>query len=219
MGNSELIAEFNKLSITHICDAYDKVRLLNPSIRPILTPVKMMGKAFTVFTDGDLLPIIKAIDVADPGSVIIVNSNNAKRALAGEIFSAASKKRGLAGIVIDGYCRDVGAIQKINFPFYAKGVCPKAGTKEKTGKLNTEIRCGDVMISPNDIIFGDENGIIALTESELMNTFPLALEISMKEEKALKKIDDGTKLADLFNFDEHYNNVLNGKESQFSWTL
>ncbi len=212
------LARLQKLSVTQLCDAYDQIRLISASLQPLFHDIKMIGKAFTVQSDGDLLPIIKALDIAEPGSVILIDSSNTNRALAGEIFATTAKKRGLAGIIIDGYCRDIDAIRKIKFPFYAKGVCAKAGTKEKPGKLQVAIQCGGVKVSPGEIILGDENGIIVCSENELNDILPLAEQIKAKEEEALRKIYLGANLVDMFNFEEHYHNILSGRESKFGWS-
>lgn len=219
MEFSNILAELKKISVSHLCDAESNIRLFDNSINQITDSFKMIGKAFTVYSEGDLLPIIKAIDTAEPGSVIVIDSCNSKKALAGEIFSTAAFQRGLSGIVIDGYCRDINSIRNVELPFYAKGVNPKAGTKEKVGELQIEITCGGVKVLPGEIIFGDENGIVVLNDSELLNLLPLSKKIYSKEEEALIKIRSGARIIDIFNFEDHYNNVLLGKESKFNWTV
>jgi 4-hydroxy-4-methyl-2-oxoglutarate aldolase len=203
MTSMNLISEsLNKISITHLCDASDKIRIMDLSIKSIGYTGKMIGKAFTVQSHGDLLSIMNALDIADPGSVLVISGDGSTQALAGEIFSTVAKKRGLSGIVIDGYCRDVMEIRGMQFPLYAKGVYPRAGTKEKAGELQCDIFCAGVKVLPGEIIFGDENGIVVLSESELETLLPLAIKNYDKEQGILQKIKAGAVLGELFNFKE-----------------
>lgn len=217
MKNQELATHLESLSTTHFCDASSKVRIFDPGIHNLTNNSRIIGKAFTVETNGDLLPVMQAIEFAEPGDVLVIASNGKKIALAGEIFSTAALQRGLVGMILDGYCRDIDAIRKLNFPFYAKGTYPAAGTKHKFGQLNVPIVCGDILIHPQDIIFGDDSGLIAMTEAEFISVLPIANEIREKETKALAKLQQGQTLQDIFNLTDHVEDLLQEKFSTLSW--
>lgn len=207
-----------QLSTTHFCDASKNIRLLDSNIKPLVKNKKMAGIALTVRSEGDVLPIIKSFEFVDHNSVLIIDSSGSPYALAGEIFSTAAFNIGMQGIVIDGFCRDISEIKRIELPFYSRGVCSRAGTKNKSGSIQTDVICGGVRISPGDIVFGDSNGVIIMSSNELIETMPIAEEIKFKEETAIKKIKNGQKLADMFNFREHYKKVSTGEDSEFCWS-
>jgi 4-hydroxy-4-methyl-2-oxoglutarate aldolase len=208
---------FNVLSITQVCDVAKNVRVLDGALRPFTQQPKMLGKAFTVNAEGDLLPVIKSLQLATNENIIMINSGKSSSAIAGELFASEAKRKNIAGIVIDGFCRDAQAVNQIGVPFYARGICPKAGTKNKLGEFNIPIQCGGVTIFPDDIILGDENGVIAIAMEELPEIFSLAVEIKNNEDSALDKINKGTSIVELFNFVEHYNKLTIGEESAFHW--
>ena len=68
--------------------------------------------------------------------------------LAGELFTTEAARRGLAGIVIDGACRDTPKLATLQLPLYARWVCPAAGTAERLGATQQPVVCGGVSVRP-----------------------------------------------------------------------
>lgn len=216
MKSHELNHKLASLSTTHFCDASPLVRIFDTNIRRLSSPGSWAGRAFTVLSEGDLVPVMQAIELANEGDVLIITAET-QRALAGEIFSTAAQKKGIAGIVIDGYCRDINTIRNLSIPFYAKGTYPAAGTKHKLGKLNCPIVIGNITITPQDIIFGDDSGLIAMSEAEFSELLPIAIKIKNKEIQALELLEKNKKLSDIFNLHEHAENIKHQKPSTLKW--
>lgn len=215
---NKFLDSFSNLTTTHFCDASNnKVRIINPNIHSISKNKLIFGKAFTIKAEGDLLPIIKALDISQKGDVLIIDSGNSQYAMAGEIFSNIAIQKKIAGIIIDGFCRDVEVIKKLSIPFFARGSYPAAGSKNKIGNLNVKIICGGVPINPDDIIFGDENGIIVMTNDEFQNILPLANSIAEKESVAINKVQNGSGISQILNFVKHYECIKNDKNSKLEW--
>ena len=97
-------------------------------LRPYHRGGKLIGPAFTVKTrPGDNLLVHKAIDMAGPGDVIVVDAGGeVAQAIIGEIMTAHAAKRGIAGFVIDGAIRDAEAIASANFPVFALAIAESA---------------------------------------------------------------------------------------------
>ena len=205
------------ISTTHICDAYPNVRLMDCSLKAVNTQ-KMIGIAFTVSSEGDLMPVMKGLKEAGKDSVLVISSSS-NLAIAGEIFASEAKRKKLAGIIIDGFCRDIDDVRKTGIPYYTKGVTPKAGTKEKIGNIQTPTQVCGIMIHPGDIVFGDSNGVVVLNEKEYETTISIAEKIKLAEEKVLEKINKGISLLECINFDEHYKNICENKKSSLKWTV
>lgn len=218
MNHQELKENLRHLSTTHFCDASPQLRIFDPSLYSISKPQHFIGKALTVEAEGDLLPVMQAIELAVPGDVLVIASGGVKQALAGEIFTTAARNKGVAGIVLDGYCRDIDAIHSIAMPFYAKGFYPAAGTKQKLGQLNKSILCGGITIHPDDIIFGDDSGLIAMSKREFNELLPVANEIKAKEIKALEKLRQGAAWQSIFNLSEHTENLMQQRPSTLEWS-
>lgn len=217
MNMNEARKIFSKLSTTQICDVAKEARVISSDIKSFIEKPKMLGKAFTVKAEGDLLPVIKSLQLATTDHVIVIDSGNSLLAMAGEILTTEAKRKNIAGIVIDGYCRDAVAIQHIGLPFFAKGICPKAGGKTKLGRFNEVIQCGQVSISADDIVMGDEDGLVVIAASELNEVLRLAEIAYGKEELTLSKLKQGVGLFDIVDFAGHYNNIAAGVDSAVEW--
>ena len=169
------------LSTTHFCDVYPKIRVVSPAIFSITSNHKIFGKVFTVKAFGNVHNVLKALHLAQKNDVLIINTECTIKAMAGEIFATIAKRKKLAGIILDGSCRDPDGIRKVNLPFYARGVYPVVAHSKKNGQFQKKIICGGIIINPYDIIFGDASGIIVLSPKEFSRFLPDALAVVKKE--------------------------------------
>jgi regulator of RNase E activity RraA len=208
-----------KLDTACLCDCGKKLRIMDPEIRPITRGVKMIGVAHTVQCKADFLTVIKALHDAKEGEVIVIDGEGDKVALAGEMFALESRKKKLGGIVINGGCRDVEGIRNINFPMFAKYITPQAGTSTKIFKTQVQINCGGVPVTPGDIIFGDNDGVIVMSKDEVLEILDTAENIQRIEEKAIIKMGEDKNLTDVLNFFDHYAKISKKEESQLIFTV
>jgi regulator of RNase E activity RraA len=86
---------------------------------------QMVGRAHTVRFRDDFLTVIQALCDAEHGKVLVVDGGGGTRALAGELFATEAVRRKLAGIVIDGACRDTAKLTALHLPLYAR--CQQRG--------------------------------------------------------------------------------------------
>ena len=78
----------------------------------------------------------------------------------GELFATEARRRGLAGIVTDGHCRDLRGLRAIGLPVFARGTTPRSGTTVSRAASGATIDCGGVDVAPGDIVFGDDDGVV-----------------------------------------------------------
>lgn len=124
----------------------------------------LCGPALTVKTrPGDNLMVHKAIDLAEPGDVIVVDAGgDLTNAIIGEMMVAHAAKRGAAGFVINGSVRDVAAIRQGSLPVYAAGVTHRGPYKNGPGEINSAISIAGMIIEPGDLMLGDEDGLVCV---------------------------------------------------------
>jgi len=217
MDFNEIKQRLSTLDTACVSDANKKLRIVDPAIRPIRSGLKLIGRAHTVSCYEDFLMVIKALKDAEEGEVIVIDSQGSKNALAGEMFPTEAIRKHLAGMVIDGACRDTASIRRMDIPYYARSVNCRAGTTKNIFKTQISINCGGVIVNPGDILFGDDDGLIVATVDELSSVIEVAEEIQKKEDQLLKGISSGVSLLKMMNFDDHYEKLVNGESSDLKF--
>lgn len=212
-------AKLQLLDTACVCDADKNLRVMDPEIQPLTPGLQMIGMACTVRCQGDFLSVIKALDEARENEVLIIDGGGENIALSGELFSYEAKRKGLAGIVVDGACRDSAKIRKLKFPFYSRSITPMAGTASTIFATQIDVNCGGVVVLPGDIIFGDSDGIVVINPGEVEDILNTATQIQLIEEKVQARLERGKSLLSLLNYREHYKKVEKGEESKLTFLI
>jgi RraA family protein len=180
-----LIEAFAPVVTPHISDSMNRLCGV-VGLKRYNTSGKLVGLAFTVKTaPGDNLMIHKALDMAGPGDVLVVDGGgDPNNALVGELMASHARKRGIVGFVIDGAIRDVAWFQ--DFPCYARGNSHRGPYKDGPGEINVPVSIGGLVIHPGDIIVGDEDGVVALRPDEAAGVLEDARKKAKDEAKQLE---------------------------------
>lgn len=183
-ANRETLEKFKDIPVANIADCMNRTSALSQEIRPVNNE-SILGTAFTVkVAQGDNLMFHKSMDLAKEGDVIIIDSMGTKnRAILGEIMATYCKKRGIAGIVVDGPIRDIEDISKMDMPVYAGGSTPNGPYKNGPGEIGTTISVGGQVVNPGDIIVGDKDGIIVIKKEDAEELLEKSLATLEKEKK------------------------------------
>lgn len=130
---------------------------------------KFAGPALTVrVRPGDNLFLHKALDLAQPGDVVVVDAGGAlNTAIIGAMMSSYAKSRGIEAMVIDGAIRDVGELAHMDFAVVARGATPNGPFKTGPGEIGYPVACGGVSIAPGDLLIGDEDGVLLVPREEV----------------------------------------------------
>ena len=161
-------------------------------IRPITPDCKMVGRAVTVRTyPGDWAKPVEAIDIAGPGSVVVIAAGGAPPAVWGELATNTSVQKGLAGVVIDGAIRDTPEIRKLNFPAFARHICSNAGEPKGMGEIGVPIVISGIRICPGDWIIGDDDGVIVVPKQRAAETANRGQDCYEKEIRIRTEIVEG----------------------------
>ena len=129
----------------------------------------LCGVALTVrVRPGDNLMVHKALTLAQPGDVIVVDgSGDVSHALVGGLMRLAAIARGVAGVVIDGAIRDAAEWAEGRLPVFARGVSHRGPTKDGPGEINVPIACAGLAVAPGDVVVGDADGVVAVAPDRL----------------------------------------------------
>lgn len=162
---------FRSYATANISDAYYKRQTLPHHIKPVYAGCPgIVGPAMTVqVTPGDELLALKAIEIAQPGDVIVVVGAYSPRfSLWGGVMSTMAKVRGVAGLITDGLVRDVAEIKGVGLAVYAAGLTPVAPCiNVPPGELNYPITFGSAEIHPGDLMVADEDGVVCVRREDI----------------------------------------------------
>lgn len=159
------IVGLSRFKIPEISDCMNRLYTINRAIVCLTNlSAPLFGPACTVRVyPGDNLMVHKALDIAQPGDVVIVDANGSDgTAVLGDSISTKAKHRGIAGFVVDGFVRDIIGIRATNLPVFARGVTAIGPLHRGPGEINFPIQCGGVVVHPGDVVLGDENGIVVV---------------------------------------------------------
>ena len=192
--DAKLVAELRRMVTPHLSDSMERLYAGGPQLRPMYKGGTLAGPAFTVKTAvGDNLLVHKAIDIARPGDVIVVDAGGmCDNAIIGELMSARAKQRGVAGMVIWGAIRDSAELAAGDYPVFASGVTHRGPYKNGPGEINVPVMMGGMPVNPGDIIVGDADGLVAIPQEIAERVLASAKSILEKETKSMKEIVAGT---------------------------
>jgi 4-hydroxy-4-methyl-2-oxoglutarate aldolase len=207
------------VDVSALSDADKTLPIVDPAVRAMIPDVRMAGPAFTVVAEDDHLPVMTAIAEAAPGDVVVIATSGGSRAVFGELFATEAKRRGLAGLVVDGLCRDLRGLRRIGLPAFARGTTPRSGTAVSRAAHGATIVCGGVEVSPGDIVFGDDDGLLIAPADRIAAALDTAELIARSERAILAGQERGEPLASLTNLDDHVAALDRGEQSSLAFRV
>lgn len=168
-----------------------------PSIKPV-NNLRVCGRVVTVRTSQhDWGTSVMAIDAAAPGEIIFIGADGDERAVWGELTSKTAMKRGIAGVVIYGSCRDIDALLELDFPVFSRDYVPCAGEPRAEGQLNVDLECDGVMVKKGDLLLGDESGVVVVPSEVTGEVVKAALKVREKESSIVEGVEGGISLSEI----------------------
>lgn len=192
--NHDLVNRFKTIPTANVSDNMLRITAAGSRIRPIHAEGGVLaGPAFTVKgRPGDNLILHKALDLAEPGDVVIMDAGgDLTNSIFGEMMAAHAKARHLAGVVINGAIRDYASIHRGDFPVFASGVTHRGPYKEGPGEINVPIAIEGMVIEPGDLILGDEDGLVCVPRAVAESVYAVSKAKHESEEKQLQAIMNG----------------------------
>jgi 4-hydroxy-4-methyl-2-oxoglutarate aldolase len=197
LDNSEVLA----YGTATLFEAYEGVRALSPSVAPLFRPILMCGPAFPVYSPaGDNLAVHLALAEAPSGSVLVVSTGGeTNKGFWGEVMTEAALARGIAGLVTDGAVRDIKAIRDLKFPVFSSGVAIPGTRKRETGTRNMAIQLAGVTVFPDDIVVGDDDGVVVIPREMFPSAIQAAAARTQNESALISRLRQGELTMDLLN--------------------
>ncbi len=199
--DSELIRSLSVFDTSKLSDILDDLGCrasMTATVKPLWEGLQVCGPAVTVeavpSTSSSTGPkLFEAIDSCRRGDVIVVGVNEDISCDSwGGLVTRCAMAREVAGVVTDGPARDYKEIKESRFPVFSKGLVP---TSPKGRRIYTDfnipIICGGVRVNPQDIILGDDDGVVVIPREKVSIVRDMAVRTSQAEQAIIKAIEQG----------------------------
>jgi 3-hexulose-6-phosphate synthase/6-phospho-3-hexuloisomerase len=194
-GEEEIGKVLEMVSAANLSDALHRGGVCE-GIRPLFPGIRLAGRALTVRSyPGDWAKPVEAIDLAQPGDVIAIDTGGVGPAVWGELATHSARQRGVQGVVIDGALRDSGDIINLKFPAFSRLVTPNAGEPKGFGEIGVPVRLGGLKVETGDWLLGDDDGLVALPQKIAVEYANRALDVLERENRIRAEIKEGRTLA------------------------
>ena len=189
----DIAKEFLTLPVANVSDSMWRLTAGGSRLRPMHKSGQMAGPALTVKSrPGDNLMLHKAIDMAEPGDIIVCDAGgDLTNSLMGELMLAHAIKRGVGGFVLDGAVRDVEAFLAVNLPVFAAGVSHRGPYKDGPGEINVSVAIDGMVIEPGDLVIGDWDGVLSIPLDDVESILKKTNEKQAAEAIDMAKIEAG----------------------------
>ena len=185
----------SKVSTANISDAMHRSGNLK-DLKVITPDVKIFGRALTVRTyPGDWAKTVEAIDIAEPGQIIVIDAGGVGPAVWGELATHGAIQKKIAGVIIDGGIRDVQEIKQLKFPAFARICTPAAGEPKGFGEIGVPVNISGIKIFPGDYIAADDDGVVVIPGQKAVEIANRAMSVLEMENRVREEIDNGSTLA------------------------
>ncbi|OGO53544.1 MAG: hypothetical protein A2V84_01135 [Chloroflexi bacterium RBG_16_70_13] len=184
-----------------------RVPRVGPSaVHRLLAGPPIAGPAIPCRHSGSVDVFLEAIDRAVPGGILVIdNAGRLDEGCIGDLTVGEATAAGIAGMIVDGCHRDSAELRRIGLPIWSRGSVPVGPLGGRAGLADrlSRARIGDVVVTPDDLVVADDDGVLFLAAAEADEAFGIAAEIVAAERGQSERLAAGASLRDQLGFDEY----------------
>ena len=184
-----------------------RVPRVGPSaVHRLVAGAPIAGPAVPCRHSGSVDVFLEAIDRAAAGSILVIdNAGRLNEGCIGDLTVGEAAAAGIAGMIVDGCHRDGAELRRIGLPIWSRGsvpVGPLGGRALPADRL-LRARIGDVMVTPDDLVVADDDGVLFLAAGEAEEAFRIAAEIVAAERAQAERLAAGASLREQLGFHDY----------------
>lgn len=141
------------------------------------------------------------VAVAAPSDVIVIdNHGRTDVSCWGGLLAEAATQRGVAGVIVDGACRDVQESAAVGLPLYARASVPvSARGRIVQESMDEPIQIGGVAVHSGDLVVADWNGIVFVAAADAHRVLVLAERIAAREAAMAAAVRSGRNVVEVMH--------------------
>jgi 4-hydroxy-4-methyl-2-oxoglutarate aldolase len=196
----EAVKILGELGVATVHEAQGRSGLMKTYMRPIYPAARVAGPAVTVLCQsGDNLMIHAAVEVCQPGDVLVVTTgSDSTDGMFGDLLATSLVAHGVLGLIIDAGVRDVSELTAMDFPVWSRAISAQGTVKATAGSVNIPIVCAGAAIQPGDVVVGDMDGVVVVPRENAAEVAKASQARVAKEEKNRHSLRSGELGLDMY---------------------
>jgi 4-hydroxy-4-methyl-2-oxoglutarate aldolase len=202
--DADLVKRLGALGTATVHEAYGRIGLMKPYMRPVWTGGEAAGTAVTVLAHpGDNWMIHVAVEQCKPGDILVVGcSTDNTDGMFGDLLATSLMARGVTGLIIDAGARDAKSLHEMGFPVWSRAISAKGTVKATLGAVNVPVVCAGVNVMPGDAVIADDDGVVVVRRKDVADVVTKGEKRFADEDGKRKRLAAGELGLDMYNMRE-----------------